>query len=191
MNTDVAPAPPAPAPPRPDRLRPWAWTAVGATAAAGVLHVLAAVDHLDTGDLVVAFFLVIALGQLAAAGGLAVSAVTGQRPAPGPLTALLAVTVALVALYVVAHTTDLLAGVLVPDSPLHEHSEPTGPVALSATPVRGEPPGVLGTATVTVELLSVLAFTALLPARGRRIAGNVLAVLGGATWLLWLTGVLG
>jgi hypothetical protein len=187
---ELAPAPPAP---RSDSLRRWGWTAVGTTAAAGVLHVLAAIDHLGAGELVVAFFLVTALGQLAAAGALAVATATGRRPASGPLAGLLAITVALLVLYLLAHTTDLLAGFSPADAvgPEHEHPEPTGPVALGAAPTRGEPPGVLGTATVTLELLSVLAFTALLPPRVRRSAGNVLAVVGGAVWLLWLTGVLG
>jgi hypothetical protein len=158
-----------------------------------VLHVLAAIDHLGAGELVVAFFLVTALGQVAAAGGLAVSATTGRRPAAGPLAALLAITVGLLVLYLLAHTTDLLAGFSPTDTvgPEHEHAEPTGPVALGSAPTRGEAPDLLGTSTVALELLSVLAFTALLPPNARRGAGNVLAVLGGAVWLLWLTGVLG
>jgi hypothetical protein len=186
----------APAPPArpPSRLRGWAWAGAGATAVAGVLHVLAAVDHLEAGDLVVGFFLVTAFGQLATAAGLAIAAVTGRRPAAGPLAGLLAVTVGLLALYLVAHTTDLLVGVTAAElgAAGHEHPEPTGPVALGdAPPVRGEPAGLLGTATATAEVLSVLAFVALLPPRVRRPAGNALAVLGAAAWLLWLTGVLG
>ena len=188
-----APAPPAP--PSSIRLRRWAWAGAVTTWVAGMLHVLAAVDHLDAGELVVGFFLVTAFGQLAAAVGLAIAGVTGERPAPALLAGLLAVTVGLLALYLVAHTTDLLAGVTAAEmgGPTgHEHPEPSGPVALSDTPpVRGEPPGLLGTATVTAEVLSVLAFVALLPPRLRRLAGNALAVLGAGAWLLWLTGVLG
>ena len=191
----LAEAPAPPVQPSSSRFRRWAWAGAVTTWIAGVLHVLAAVDHLDAGDLVVGFFLVTAFGQLAAAVGLAIAAVTGHRPAPALLAGLLAVTVGLLALYLVAHTTDLLAGVTAPElgGPAgHEHPEPTGPVALGDTPaVRGEPPDLLGTATVTVEVLSIVAFVALLPPRWRRVAGNALALLGAAAWLLWLTGVLG
>lgn len=204
VSTPAAPRPlPLAAPAGP---RPWGWLAAATTAAAGFLHVLAAVDHRGTGDLVVGFFLLTALGQLAAAGGLAVVAVAGGRPGARLLIGLLAVTVALIVLYLVAHTTDLLAGLSAGDGPTgsgavdaahadgHQQAETTttGPVALGAAPPgHGEPPGLLGTATVTVELLSVLAVTALLPSRRRRPAGNVLLTLGATTWLLWLAGVLG
>jgi len=176
--------------------RRWLWAACGSTAAAGVLHGFAAVDHLAAGELVIAFFLVTALGQLAAAVGLAIGAVTGQRPPAALLAGLLAVTVGLLALYLVAHTTDLLAGLTAVDADGivggHAHTDGLGPVALGDTPpVHRDPAGFLGTATVTVEVLSVLAFVALLPARHRRIAGDALAVLGAAAWVLWLTGVLG
>lgn len=193
--TALVEAPAPPAPPSSPRFRWWAWTGAGATAAAGVLHVLAALAHLEAGALVVGFFLVTAFGQLAAASGLAISAVSGQRPAPGLLAGLLAVTVGLLCLYLVAQTTDLLGGVTTTEfgGPAgHEHPEPMGSVAMSDAPqVRGEPPSPLGTATVTVEVLSVLAFLALLSPRGRRLGGNALAVLGSVAWLLWLTGVLG
>jgi hypothetical protein len=181
----------------PAAFRRWCWTAGAATAAAGALHLAAAVDHLGTNDLVVAFFGATALGQLAAAAGLAVVAGTRERPPVALLSALLAVTVGLVCLYLVAHSTDLLAGLTAPAAPgagAHEHGiGTTGPVALGTEPTAAgiEPPDALGTLTVAAELLAAVALTALLPLRGRRLAGNVVLALGGAAWLLWLTGVLG
>lgn len=186
-----------PAPSAAAAVRRWGWTAAGATATAGVLHVIAGLDHLGAGELVVAFFLVTGLGQLASAAWLSVSAATGERPAARPVAALLAVTTALLGLYLVAHGTDLLAGVTgaandPSSTDAHHQSTTNGPVALGLTPTAlREPPGLLGTATVTVEVLAVLAFTALLPTRARRLVGNVLAVLGGGAWLLWLAGALG
>jgi hypothetical protein len=186
-----APAQPSSAVPA---LRRWCALAAATTAAAGVLHVLAAVGHAGERELVTGFFLVTALGQLASGAGLAIAAVTGVRPRPLLVAGLLAATVGLVALYLVAHTTDLLAGFTATgDAAAHgDHEEPTGPVALGLTPVRtAEPPGLLGTATVAVEVLTILALTALLPARGRRLSGNLLLVLGATAWVLWLAGVLG
>lgn len=169
----------------------WGWTAAAAMALAGVLHLVAAVDHLGWGELVVGFFLGTGLGQLAAGAWLAVAAATGTRPATVLLTGLLAATVALLVLYLVAHSTELLAGVAAPG--VGEHHEGTaGAVALGDAPAGlREPPGLLGTATVAVEIVALLACTALLPARRRRLAGNVVAALGGAIWLSWLTGALG
>jgi hypothetical protein len=191
-------APPSPSP-RAPALRRWCALAAAATAAAGVLHVLAAVDHAGGSEIVVGFFLVTALGQLASAGGLAIAGVTGEPPDPRLVAGILAATVGLVVLYLVAHTTDLLAVFTATDGPLAavdphgaDHNPDTGPVALSGAPTgTGESAGPLGTATVALEVFSLLAFLAVLPQRGRRLAGNVLAVLGGAAWLLWLTGVLG
>jgi hypothetical protein len=96
------------------------------------------------------------------------------------LSALLAATVGLICLYLVAHGTDLLAGLTAGDA--HDHG--------GGTTAAVEPPGPLGTATIAVELVGVVALTALLPPRGRRLAGNLVLALGGAAWVLWLTGLL-
>jgi hypothetical protein len=40
-------------------------------------------------------------------------------------------------------------------------------------------------------MVTVLALTALLPGRWQSRAANVLLLLGGTVWVLWLTGVLG
>ena len=166
----------------------WCWTAVAATAAAGVLHLIAAVVHVGASELVVAFFGGMALAQLAAAVWLAVMAGTRERPGVVVLSAMWAAAVGLVCLYLVAHGTDLLAGLAAgPDGAAHGHGGGTaGAVAAGI-----EPPGLLGTVTVAAELLAVVAFTSLLPPRGRRLAGNLVFALGAAAWVLWLTGVLG
>jgi hypothetical protein len=180
-----------------DALRRWSWTAVVTVAAAGMLHLAAAVAHLGASELVVAFFGVTALGQLATAAGLAMAAVTGQRPPAAVLSGLLAATVGLICLYLVAHSTDLLAGLTAgagDGGGGHAHgAESTGPVSLGTDPtvLAAEPSGLLGTLTVAVELVAVVALIALLPPRHRRVAGDVVLALGGVAWLLWLAGVLG
>lgn len=177
----------------------WRWVAAVFGAVAGGLHVAAAVDHRTAGELVVGFFLLVALTQLATGVWLAV----GPGPRAGmpawPVSAVLALTVGLLVLYLVAHTTDLLAGVA---GDAHggtgagghtggAHAEPVGPIALDTEPVHAaRPPGLLGTATVAVQLGSVLALTALLPVAFRRRAVNGLFALGVLAWLAWLTGVL-
>jgi hypothetical protein len=116
-----------------------------------------------------------------------------------PLAAALAGTVLLVCLYLVAHTTDLLAGLTASEAghgAAGHHAgaavEAEGPVALGdQAPVDPEPPDLLGTATVGLELLSVLALTALLPRARRGRTLNALLALGALAWVAWLTGVLG
>ncbi len=180
----------------------WGWIAAGGLAAAGGLHVAAAADHLDAGDVVAGFFLVVAAAQLGAGAWLAVGSVTRIGRPPRPVAAVLAATVGLVLLYLVVHTTDLLAGVVGADhhgatgsathGAAHDGSSgPAGPVALGLAPAEaGSTPGLLGTVTVAVELVTVLALTALLPATHRRRAANSLLALGALAWVAWFTGVL-
>jgi hypothetical protein len=174
----------------------WHWAAALSAVAAGGLHVAAAATHLGAHDLVVGFFLLVALGQLGFGAWVAVSALAGIRPDVRLVALGLLGTVALIALHLVAHTTDLLAAFQVHDTAAgHDatgHSTPTsGTVALDPGPTTTrEPAGPLGTATVAVELGTVLALTALLPSRWRSRTANVLLCLGGAAWILWLTGVL-
>jgi hypothetical protein len=191
----------APAPAR-DSLARWRWAAALGALGAGALHVAAAVEHLSTGDLVVGFFLLTALAQLGVGAWLLLGSWVGARPGTRPLAAVLTGTVLLVCLYLIAHTTDLLAGLTAHGAGHgagHEaghHAgaavEGEGPVALSnEAPADPEAPGLLGTATVALELLSVLALTALLPRSWRGRALNALFALGALAWVLWLTGVLG
>lgn len=180
----------------------WAWVAAGSLAVAGALHVAAAADHLSAGDAVVGFFLFVALLQLAGGSWLAVGAITRTGHAPWPVAAALALTVGLLLLYLTAHTTDLLAGVVGTDhhggATAGTHTgmpaqppAPTGPVALGLeSSDAGRSPGLLGTATVGVELVSVLALAALLPVALRRRAMDGLLVLGVLAWGVWFTGVL-
>jgi hypothetical protein len=188
----------------------WLWTASLAAAGAGVLHVAAAVEHREGGQLVVALFLVAAMAQWGLAWLLAVGALSRRRPGAWTLTAAVVGTLALVVLFVVAHTTDLLAG-LTGHAAGHDvtaagghgehagaaepqgHSVVTeGAVALSAEPQHVvTPPGLLGTATVALELLCAIGLTALLPRTWRSWALNAQLALGALAWVLWLTGVLG
>jgi hypothetical protein len=187
----------------------WQWTAALASAAAGVLHLVAAVGHREAGQLVVGLFLLAAVAQCVGGWLLAVSALRGRRPGPLALSSALVGTVALVVLFVLAHTTDLLAGLTGHGGGVaggadehgagHAGGEPQGhsvatdgPVALSAEPehVAGAP-GLLGTATVAVELVCALGLTALLPRTWRGWALDAQLALGALGWVLWLTGILG
>ncbi len=173
------------------------WAAVAATAAAAGLHVAAAVDHLGAGDLVVGFFLLTALAQVAAAAWLAVG--PGAARDPRFLAAVLAGTVGLLLLYVVGHATDLLDPLVGHDHAASgqaagtdhaAHTTVTGPVALGTEPVEVPEPPVLGTLTAGAECLALVALAALLPTTARRRVLDGLLALGALVWLLWLTGVL-
>ena len=188
---------------------PWAWMAGVSTAAAGGLHFAAAAQSVAAGNLVVGFFLVTAFAQI----GVALTLGAGYwrsrvTEAPGPSTAwvagVIAGTVALVALYVVVHSSDLLVGLTGNPAPSgaagHVHSaagaghpvEITGPISPSGSPrTAGQPVSLLGTITVAIELVAIAAFAALLPATWRRRTTNGLLLLSGLAWALWLTGVLG
>ncbi len=181
------------------------WVAAAATAAAGALHVVAAVDHLGAGDLVVGFFLATALAQVGAAAWLAADPTRDLRL---PV-ALLVGTLGLLVLYVVGHATDLLDPFLGHDHAAQgpgvqgqgvqgqgagtdhaAHTTATGPVALGLEPVEVPAAPVLGTLTAAAECLALAALAALLPVTARRrVLDGVLAV-GALAWLLWLTGVL-
>jgi len=196
------------------------WLGVGAlgAGAAGGLHVAVAVDHLDAGELAVGFFLLTAFAQLGLAAWLLLNAATGSRPDRRFVSLALLATVALIGLYVVSYTTNLLDAFAVTDgSGAAGHSsgghggatssgiDPAtgvdlsdgmanrfdGPVSMAGeiAPVQ-HAPGILGPATVAAELLLIAALAALQPAAWRRRTVNGLLVLGGLAWALWLTGVL-
>ena len=187
---------------------PWLGVTVAATAAAGGLHVAAAATHSASGDLVVGFYGLTALVQVATAATVFVLLVgeQGRRSPRGGLATLLllgaaAMTVGLLCLYVLVHGTDLLAGPLeraadgATSMAGHGHtvSDAAGHVgvATSTTTAGARLPGdALGTTTVVVELLALTGFLALLPAWIRRRATDVLLVLGLLGWALWLTGAL-
>jgi hypothetical protein len=181
-----------------DRLRPWLGACALAAVAAGGLHVAAAAQHLDHGSLVVGFFLLVTAAQVGGGAWLALQAWLRLRPDPRLLLLGVVGTVALIGLFVVAHTTDLLLG-YVSHPPAHSgHTAVhTGPFAAGLStrndtlePVR-EAPGVLGTLTVVLEVAVVMALTALLPRRWGGMVCNGLLALGGLGWVLWLTGFLG
>jgi hypothetical protein len=195
-RTEVVPAPAG-------SLTRWRCGAAVAALGAGCLHVAAAVEHLSAGDLVVGFFLLTALAQLGIGLWLLVGPWLGSGPGAAPLLAALAGTVLLLCLYLVAHSTDLLAGITGHEAghetghggPAGHHAgaavEAEGPVALGdEASADAEGPGLLGTATVAFELLSVVTLAALLPHRWRGRALDTVLALGGLAWLLWLTGAL-
>ena len=196
----------------------WQLVAALGLAAAGGLHVAAAVDHLSAGQLAVGFFLLTALAQAGLAAWLVLGAWAGSRAGRPLLTTALLGTVGLLTLYVVAHTTGLLDAFAVHAAapPGHAHDVPgretvavdpvtgvrfadgmplgsSGPVAMDGLPTSsgGHGPEAVGTAVVAAELLTVAALAALLPASWRGRALNALLVLGGLAWALWFTGVLG
>lgn len=180
----------------------WWRVAVAGTAAAGLLHLVTALEHAPLGGLVVAFFLAAAVAQLAAAAWL--TATRRSSRSPRLVAVAVAGTAALLLLYLVAHTSTLLTDLgLVPTG--HDgggaagagghgadHSAaPAGPVAMGGeAPAGPEPATPLGTATVAAEVLGLAGLVALLPGRWRAGAVNALASGGAAVWLLWFTGVL-
>lgn len=193
-TTDARPTTAVPAGHAPTRT-PWRWAAVLGTATAGVLHGLAAVDHLSQQPTLAAAFVGTALLQSGAAGWLAL----GPRGSGWDTRAVglvLAGTVVLLLAFVAAHTTtwlgDLHAGAGHGAHATGHATVSQVPVALGSTaPAAPTPAGPLGTATAAAELLGVLGLTALLPPRARSAATSGLLVTGLLVWGAWLTGLLG
>jgi hypothetical protein len=173
------------------------WSAaVLSTLGAALLHVVAAVQHADHSELVSGFFVVVALAQLGGAALLVVTARGLVRERTAVLVAGIVVTTGLITLYLVAHGTDLLNGFTAADAAGGHHSAGAGhtvggPVSLGGTPVGAADDGLLGPATLAVQLVTVVTLTALLPARLRSWAVNALCLLGALIWGLWFAGVLG
>jgi hypothetical protein len=184
--------------------RNWRWAAGLGTLAAGGLHVAAAVQHVEASGLVLGFFLLTAFAQFGIGAWMLLGPWLGKSPGTGPVAVALTGTVLLIGLYLVAHTTDVFAGLTAHEAgSAHTghggaaHSAGAsiatdGPVALSGEAATApEPPDLLGGVTVAAELLSVLALTALLPQTWRGRTVNALLALGGLAWVAWLTGLLG
>jgi hypothetical protein len=193
----------------------WLWAGALGAAAAGVLHVAVAADHVGAGELAVGFFLLTAAAQLGLAAWLLLTSWTGATPDRRLVALALVGTVALVGLYVVSYTTGLLDAFAAPAGSAghdtHAGSVHTpgidpitgvdystgialpsdGPVAMAGeiAPAR-HAPGALGLATVAAEGLLIAVLTALQPAAWRRRTINGLLALGGLAWALWFTGVL-
>lgn len=101
---------------RPGRtLRRWLSAAVLGLAMAGALHIAAAVDHVPAGELAVGFFLLTAAAQLGLAAWLVVRSWAGSPPDHRLVILGLLGTVALLGLYLVSYTTDLLDAFAVTD----------------------------------------------------------------------------
>lgn len=121
----------------------WQLVAALGLAAAGGLHVAAAVDHLSAGSLAVGFFLLTALAQAGLAAWLVLGAWAGtgvgrRLVAPTMIGTALLGTVGLLTLYVVAHTTGLLDAFAVHDGAAagHAHDVP-GRETVAVDPVTG------------------------------------------------------
>lgn len=156
----------------------WRWTALACLAAAGALHFLG-LGTPGANGLVQLYFLLAAVGQFVAAALLTGQVLGGRPPAAWTSALLLAGTVALVALELLIHATDLLSGLTRPQVPAG---------AFPGVPQDGLGDGLLATATVIVEGLLIVALVALLPAPWRRRASNLLLGVGAVVWCLWLAG---
>ena len=180
------------------RLHRWLGLASLATLVGGGLHVVAAYQQVEHGELAVSFFLLAAAAQVGGGLVLGVHAVTGMRPGSRLVLAGLVATVGMIGLFIVAHGTGVLLDYVGQQpgtgGPPSSH---TGPFAagiatrndtLAAVPVR---PDLLGMATVAAELAGVVGLTALLPRTWRGRALNGMLTLCGIAWVLWFTGVLG
>jgi hypothetical protein len=176
----------------------WRGVAVAGLLGAGGLHVAVTAEHLAANDLVVGLSLAAAYAQLGLGLWLLVGPWLGNAPGTAPLVLGLAGSVLLVCLYLVLHTTDLLAGITAVPSPAggHDHSagaavDVGGPVALGGrAPARPEPTDLLGTVLVSAEVVSVVGLTALLPRSWRGRTLDALLGLGALAWLGWWTGAL-
>ena len=177
---------------------PWLWVGTVVTALSGVLHVLAAVDHAPVNARAAVAFVLTAAAQFCMAGWIAA---LPHRPAlarPVLIAGAIAVTVAFIAAFVLAYTSDALAGLL-------GHASGHGATAAQGqwtTDIAGhilvggnapglrEGPTLLGGVTVTLEVFTLLSLVALLPAAWRRTAVDLILGLGGLIWILWIQGVL-
>jgi hypothetical protein len=176
----------------------WWWTAIVTTAAAGAMHLAAAAGAVDSGNLAIGFFLLVALGQFAGATGLFLASRGVLRGTTALLFGGLVATAALIGLYLLVHRTGLLAdlagtGGAAADQSAHAgHAvDGSGAVSLGAPVPQQNAFDALGAVTLAVETVTTLALVALLPRRWRTRAVDSLCALGALTWLLWLTGVLG
>jgi len=192
-------------------LRRWQGTAAVALGTAGALNLAAAVQHLSGGNAVVGFYLTAAVALAGAAVRLAAGGWTGLRPPVGLLVLVIAGTLVLLGVYLVAQTTDLLGAFTVTGfGSGHDHGtdlapDPAtgldfsqgvafqfqGPVPLDgAVPAPENRPTGVDVATTATELVALVALTALLPRTWRGRTLDAVLALGGVAWLLWLTGVL-
>jgi uncharacterized membrane protein len=138
--------------------------AAGAVTVAGVLHLLAALEHVQHQMTFAVFFIVVGLVQTGAGAGLR----RGSTPLRVGLG--LAALVGLVVLYVYSRTIGLQIG---------PHAD------------RPEDPDFLGITVVVCELATIAAMITLLPDRLRSVAGNAVLAVGIGVWVLWATGVVG
>ena len=155
MTTDVAAAP--------TRVRTGAAVTAGAVAVTGVLHLVAAYQHLSHDIRFAVFFLAAGAAQILLAPRLL------RVPRAAVTVATITATVLLVLLYLYSRTIGVAVG---------PHAD------------RPEDPEVIGISVVVLELVAVAGLLGLLPPRARRLTGNALVAVGAGVWMLWLTGAL-
>lgn len=145
----------------------WArWPAGASLFLAGAAHLYAGVEHADHGTLHIGFFLGAGVVQILLGWQLF------QAPRTREVVAAAAVTLGLIATFVVSRTTALLpAGAGHHDSP--------DPAALSSE-------AVLGLVVVSAELVSVVALPMMLSGRVRAVVMNAVLLTGVGMWVLWL-----
>ncbi len=170
----------------PDRV--WCWTAVAASAVAGVLHVVAWPHAFRESTVLGVLFVLVSAGQV----GLALLLPLTRHVAL--LLAALVAQVAVVAVYVGSRTVDL------PFMPFHDLGHSVGHLPVlngvgNGIPIypgaRIESVGVVDLACLDAELVLVAALVALLPAVPRRRTATVLMLLGVLALGLRAGGVLG
>jgi hypothetical protein len=174
----------------------WWWTAIVTTAAAGALHLAAAAGAVDSGNLAIGFFLLVALGQFAGAAALFFASRGLLRRTTALLFTGVVATAALIGLYLLVHRTGLLAdlagrGAATTAAHAGHSAEVAGQVSLGEPVAQQNAFDLLGAVTLAVQTVATLALVALLPRRWRTRAVDTLCAVGALTWLLWLTGVLG
>ena len=150
-------------PAAPSRIRPGTAVAAGAVAVTGVLHLVAAYQHLSHDIRFAVFFLAVGAAQILLAPRLL------RGPRAAVTIATIAATVVLVLLYLYSRTIGVAIG---------PHAD------------RPEDPEVIGISVVVLELVVIAGLLTMLPPRARRLTGNALAAVGAGVWMLWLTGAL-
>ncbi len=149
---------------------PAVWLAAATSAYAGVIHLVVAPEHLRHWWGFGLFMLAVGLGQLGLAWWIV------RRPAAVAATVGIVGSVAVVAVYLVAHTRGLDIGPAVDGHGGGHDAETAGPAAIAAT---------IG------ELVTIGALVTLLSLTLRRRVVNGLGALGLGAWVVWLLGGLG
>ncbi len=141
------------------------------SAYAGLVHLVVAPEHLGHWWVFGVFMIAVGVGQIGLAGWVL------RRPGTSSAMVGILGSLAIVAVYFVAHTRGIDIGPAGDDGHGGGHdAETAGPAAIAAT---------------VGELVTIGAFITLLPLMLRRRVVNLLGALGLGAWALWLLGGLG